>query len=180
MNAKRKEKALKSIEGLSHEDAVYALQNDPSAYTEDEQKEIIAARAGNPKPTPAPVNPLKQQLSQFEYSGRFEGKDFLEYNRLTATLIMDQKYDFDVVRVRPIKAVRYEGVKDSPIDIVGVEILDATPIKTTRIPAKMMRDFNGMLEEGSKGQYFTIIGGHFGNISGTGSYGEYYLLNKNQ
>ena len=57
MNAPRKNAALKSIEGLGIEDALFALQNDPKKYTADEVGEIMTA-AGHEGPSlPATTQP---------------------------------------------------------------------------------------------------------------------------
>jgi hypothetical protein len=109
-------------------------------------------------------------LSRFDYSN-MKGQMFEDYNKLINTLKHNDFYDFETMKVRAVKKVRYKGVQGSPIDIVGFELKEIKPINTTRIPLKYALEMNGRMTPDEEGNYY-LTGGQFENS------GIYYLLKK--
>ena len=132
----------------------------------------------------APVNSpnAKLDLSGFRYKnerGQFTGEDFKRYVELVGDrsyleitdegekpvygqLKLDDQYDFVLFKAKPIRKARYVGIKDSPIDYVGIEIVNDQPIHTSRMSIKSVLEFNAQ-----------ILNQH--SIAG---HGKYYLLKK--
>jgi hypothetical protein len=73
-------------------------------------------------------------------------------------------YDFELYAVRPVRVERYPGLKDSPVDFVGLTLRNTTPEHKTRIPVKIAKEYNGQ-----------ILNQH--SIAG---HGKYYLLAKSK
>lgn len=84
--------------------------------------------------------------------------------QVVGQLRQDQELVFEQYRAKPVRRPRYIGVKDSPIDFVGIELVNTKPEHTTKIPVKVALEFNAQ-----------ILNQH--SIAG---HGRYYLLAKNQ
>jgi hypothetical protein len=128
-----------------------------------------------------PSSPNSQlNLSQFNYEG-LTGESFKEYVSLvgdrsfielndegratpvTGKLMLQDKYDFVLLPAVPVMKVRYPGVKDSPIDYVGIKAKTLQPIHKTRIPVSAALEYNAQ-----------IINQH-----SRAGHGKYYFLAKN-
>lgn len=142
-----------------------------------------------PSPSPRTTNQAKGpndalDLSGFKYKdekGEFKGASFRKYVELVGDksfTVIDEEtnevrpvngqlrqgdmYDFVLYKVRPVRRRRYAGMDDSPMDYVGIQILNDQPIHTSRMPVGTVLEFNSqILNEHS-------IAGH----------GKYYLLKK--
>lgn len=82
--------------------------------------------------------------------------------QVVGQLQQDKEYDFELYRAKPIRRPRYVGVKDSPMDFVGIELVNTKPEHKTRIPVKVALEANAQ-----------ILNQH--SIAG---HGRYYLLVK--
>ncbi len=115
-------------------------------------------------------------LSRFDYSN-LKGDAFKEYLLLVAGLRLDDKYDFEEHVVNPIKEDRFEGVENSPVDVVGIRLKSpGNPERVTRMALKHALAFNGKIQETKTGKHFTISGGQW--TEHTNSRCVYYLLKK--
>jgi len=196
---KTKESAVNKYKALPPDQQRAALQTDINNYSQDDIEEILAAivtavmsPANQPgssvtlpqTPTPAagssPNAAVADQLSAFDYNN-LRGDAFKRYCLLVQSLPIEGKYDFEVYQVEVAKQVRYRGVKDSPIDMIGFRMVNTTPIHCTRIPVKYALTNNGRVEpfrdsEGKvEGDGFEVIGSQ---LEHNGRHGRYYLLKK--
>jgi hypothetical protein len=115
-------------------------------------------------------------LSEFDYK-QLKGESFKKYAELVGdaafrnidengeekpvpgTLLADKEYDFHQFRVRPIFKIRFPGVKDSPKDFVGMELVNDVPIHTTRISVKTARSLNAQItneHSRANGKYYLL------------------------
>lgn len=131
---------------------------------------------------PASTSPnASLDLSRFNYEEEIKGSDFKEYIELVGDraaafewddfgnplpvrgkLQLGELYDFELYRVEVLRAVRYKGVKDSPIDWIGIRVKDRKPVHSTRISVATAIEYNAQ-----------ILNAH--SIAG---HGKYYLLKK--
>lgn len=85
--------------------------------------------------------------------------DFVPIN---GKLMLNDMYDFQLFKTKPLRKQRYRGVADSPFDLVGLAIVSDTAIHTTRIPVKVALEHNRQI----------------GNAHSIAGHGTYYLLKK--
>jgi len=201
MNVKRKEAALRKIEQwktdgkvATADDARQLLEQDDSngIYPKEEIDEIIAAwelsiadtSEANDAPLPrvypkfgpdaskpsSPNAAIADKLAAFDYSN-LTGKNLTDYLEFHATLNWNTDYDYDYFRIDIKKEPRYEGVKDSPVDITGISLKESKPINTTRISAKTAATLNGVNLKKTR-QGTLIEGAQFENTK------KIYLLKK--
>jgi hypothetical protein len=81
---------------------------------------------------------------------------------ITSKLRQDDHYDFVLMRVDVVRKVRFPGVKDSPVDYVGLRVKDDTPIHTSRISVATALEYNAQIV----------------NAHGIAGHGKYYFLKK--
>lgn len=150
----------------------------PGTGTKPPEPNAPSNVAGSPVNSPN----AKLNLSGFSYKnqkGQFTGEDFKRYVELVGDrsyleitdegekavygqLKLDDQYDFVLFKARPIRKARYVGIKDSPIDYVGIEIVNDQPIHTSRMSIRSVLEFNAQ-----------ILNQH--SIAG---HGKYYVLKK--
>ncbi len=153
-------------------------------YSVEEIKEIFAAIDAPPSPekvakeekTASPNDAL--DLSEFNYK-LLKGESFKKYVELVGdrsyteivegevipvrgTLLENDQYDFEQYKVKPIRKMRYAGVEKSPMDYIGLELVNDTPIHVSRMTVKTALELNSQ-----------ILNQH--SIAG---HGKYYLLKK--
>jgi hypothetical protein len=96
------------------------------------------------EPTPEPEKPKGLDLSQFDYKN-LKGKSFTEYAKFVAKLNGNESHVFDVFKIDPIKQQRYKGMSGSPVDIIGIEIKNDTPIHSTKMALRNANTLNGIV-----------------------------------
>ncbi len=144
------------------------LKSEEYGYSEEEQKEIIdalhKANSGStssqpPASTGKPHDTIEPKAvkSQFNYDD-LKGEEFKNYMNHIKSLNGNEKRTFKLMRVEVIKKVRYKGIKDSPVDVIGVRIKDSKPIMTTLIPVKAATSQNGFIHEDEDGVFFELLG----------------------
>lgn len=122
-------------------------------------------------------------LSGFKYkdeNGEFSGDQFEKYVELVGDksfmkldrnrrpvpvngqLKQGDMYDFQLFKVRPIRVERFPGMPDSPMDYIGIQIVNDQPLHTSRMPVNTVLEFNSQ-----------ILNAH--SVAGNG---KYYLLKK--
>jgi hypothetical protein len=106
-------------------------------------------------------------LSQFDYKN-LKGDSFKEYAKFVSKIPNNQQFVFDVFTVDAIKQQRYKGMSGSPVDIIGVQIKNDTPIHSTKIALKHANTLNGIVidEDGN------VVSAQFENTK------RIYLLKK--
>lgn len=188
MHHMRLKKALETFQpkidaGATPDEITVELQKEEYGYTEEEQAEILKAlhaeNAGNGEtgtppeagtqgapPPPASVAPVGSsnpgnsegpKAPRFDYNN-LTGEEFKKYMNHIASLNGNDKRTFKLMRVEVIKKVRYKGIKDSPVDVIGVRIKDSKPIITTLIPVKAATVQNGFIREDEDGEFFELLG----------------------
>ena len=169
-------------EGSTREDIKLLMVEDE--VVEDESKEIFLAIDTPDEEAPViPVNNespnAKLDLSGFDYKS-LKGESFKHYvqlvgdknyqtknenGRYTAvegSLLLEENYDFQRFKAKPIRQERFEGMEGSPVDYVGIQILNDTPEHTTRITVGTALELNSQ-----------ILNSH-----ALANNGRYYLLKK--
>lgn len=123
-----------------------------------------------------PENPnAALDLTLFDYTN-LVGQPFIDYCKLVEGLPQREMFDFMVMRVEAVRKVRYKGIKDSPVDVVGIRIVDMKPIHPgTRITTKQVFEMNGHIRIDD--DVAEIIGGHF-QVGDPREIKQYYLLKK--
>lgn len=107
---------------------------------EDEEVKVI-------KQTNIGVNP---DLSGIDY-GNLAGGNFKKLIlEILGKLEWNKKYLFAEYKIETSTAERYEGVKDSPRDIISIRIKDTKPVKKTLMYAKDALSLNGVQVQQSK------------------------------
>lgn len=192
MNHQRKKAAVTKYaelhkNGATKEELVDALSSDEKEYTTEEVAEIYQAlvetnsdatgtKPPDPgtktsdnvtKPPPLPtkiasVNPNDNLgLANFDYKNLRDG-EWSKYQELVDSLPLYGQYDFHLFRAKPLFRDRYPGIKDSPVDMVGIEIKNDTPEHRTRVSVMVAKEFNGQIL----------------NQHSRAGHGKYYLLAK--
>jgi hypothetical protein len=169
-------------EGSTREDIKLLMAEDD--VLEDETKEIfLAIDTPEEETVLMPVNAdspnTKLDLSGFDYKS-LKGENFKKYvqlvgdknyqtknenGRYTAiegSLLLEDNYDFQRFKAKPIRQERFEGMEGSPVDYVGIQILNDTPEHTTRITVGTALELNSQ-----------ILNSH-----SLANNGRYYLLKK--
>lgn len=99
-------------------------------------------------------DPVKEQkgLSIPKFSTEaLKGDDFKNFMKFLQSIPGNTKLKFNLMKVEADKKVRYRGVPDSPMDIIGVRVRDAKPyLKETLIPVKHALIMNGYVHEYSE------------------------------
>ena len=122
-----------------------------------------------------PNEELLDALSKIDYAD-MTGQNYRDYCMLLQSLPERNNYNFAVMKVEPLKKVRYVGVKESPVDIVGVRIKDVKPvIAKTRVTPKQAMQANGKLVKIPDSDVYELIGGQFFNEGNN----QFYFLKKN-
>jgi hypothetical protein len=100
----------------------------------------------------------KIDLSKFNYKGNFDGEAYKsyielvegkkdEYGKVTeAGLTQTDLYDFVTYKAICIRKPLYPGLRDSPMAIVGIQIVNSEPVKTARTTLKRALTMNEQLE----------------------------------
>ncbi len=118
------------------------------------------------------------KLSKFNYKTLI-GEQFKEYVKLVGDrsfkeivdgvekgvigqLKENDLYDFELYKAKPVMMARYVGVPNSPLDFVGITIVNDTPEYSTRIPVKVALLHNAQIL----------------NAHSRAGHGKYYLLKK--
>ena len=147
-------------------------------FTDQEADEVIQALsvnaskpvAGKPKPKAKviaevpvfdPENPnisIADRLKAFNYEN-LEGEELAKYYELLDSLPHSEMYDFEVYKVDVLRQERFEGVPNSPIDVVGIVLESTKPVIRTRVYPKTAIAQNGRLERGRN--HFEIFGQQF-------------------
>lgn len=186
MNVNRKKAALKVYSPLlsekSIEEVTELIKADEKGYKDDEVAEIVAALQNPEKDKPlVPVSPNAElDLSGFDYKA-LTGKKFREYVELVGDrsyvefdaesgqekgvvgkLLQNESFDFELFKVEVVRKQRFPGVKDTPMDFIGVKVKSDTPEHKTRIPISHALEYNAQ-----------ILNAH--SLAG---HGKYYLLKK--
>lgn len=139
--------------------------------SEDDIKEVLSAIAEktlqdnkNKAPIAASVyievESILKEIKAMDYTN-LTYERFARYGELIQQLPIRMKFDFEVIKVTAIKEPRYEGVKDSPIDIIGIQIADPKPKHTTRIPTSLAIMQNGRIHWAKNKKFFEVIGAQF-------------------
>jgi hypothetical protein len=145
MHYKRLESALNKFSPLPEVDWEEAIKVDEANYTEEERAEILQ-HLKNPKaPSEKPSATAPQTTKKVaKYEGVIKDETFLALLNKMNGLMDNEKYPFGEFRVEVLKGERYEGLENSPVDIIGVRIKDSTPIKVTKSSWKSIRALNGI------------------------------------
>jgi hypothetical protein len=101
-------------------------------------------------------------LDEFNYES-LTGENFKEYVRLVGdrsyterndegkyvpvngSLLQNDKYDFILLPAVPVMVERFPGMKDTPIDYIGIKAKTLTPIHRTRIPVSTALEYNAQI-----------------------------------
>lgn len=158
--------------------------SDPANLSGDKDPE--PKKRKEPEKPKSPNDEIADELKQFDYKpastqGQFRGDAFKKYVELvgdTSFVVVDEEtgqalpvrgklqlekmYDFQLFKAKPVRKVRYVGVPESPVDYIGIEIVNDTPIHTTRISVQDALLYNAQIMNAHS------IAGH----------GKYYLLKK--
>lgn len=119
-------------------------------FKSDEITQINEALA---KLQPPPSKPQKEEtvtadetpdLSAFDYSN-LSRKSLIAYFQMIAGLKWNRKMMFQEYKVETRKAPRFRGVQGSPIDIVGVRLKDAAPVKERQMEVRAATTMNGVV-----------------------------------
>lgn len=172
----------------SEEDMKVLLADPENGYTAEEQEEVLAA-IKKPVESEAPKenNATNQAIPKLKAIGEeveipdFKPEDlanpkkFKEYVQWLLTVPGNTKLRFDLMKVESIREVRYEGVKDSPVDIVGIRIKDNKPyLSGTLIPVKHAVLHNGYIAEGKN--WFGLEGSQLADVMNTNK--MFYIVKK--
>lgn len=168
------------------EDDLKVLLADPeNGYTPEEQEEVLAAlkssqpdQNGSAESQPEPTLVKKEEgivIPDFKPEDLANPKKFKEYVQWLLTIPGNTKLKFDLMKVESIREVRYEGVKDSPVDIVGIRIKDNKPyLPGTLIPVKHAVLHNGYIAEGKN--WFGLEGSQLADVMNTNK--MFYIVKK--
>lgn len=192
MNNLRKKKALTLIESIKDDKEKVVDLLTKEEFANEEIAEILeeldkpappppASSARTTNQTKSPNDAL--DLSGFKYKdehGEFTGDQFEKYVELVGDrsfvkldrnrrpvpvngqLKQGDMYDFQLFKVRPIRVERFPGMPDSPMDYIGIQIVNDQPLHTSRMPVSTVLEFNSQ-----------ILNAH--SVAG---HGKYYLLKK--
>ena len=190
MNVKRKQKAIKLIGSKTDQQEIQDLLLE-NEFTLEEVGEVLKAKAAEPANENEdfipkigeydPKNPnASLDLSGFNFKS-IKGESFKNYVQLVGDknflvedeetnewhpingkLRLDDQYDFELYKVRPIRKKRYQGIENSPVDYVGLEIKDDAVIHTSRMPVKAALEHNLQIT----------------NAHSLAGHGKYYFLKK--
>lgn len=176
--------------GKSIDEITTELQVDENGYDQDEIQQILkeldpASGTPPPPPPPPPGTGTKgpdelAELASIDYKN-LKGEQFKKYVELVGDrsyrtvndetgeelpvvgkLRQDKSYEFEQYRAVPIFKSRFPGIKDSPMDFIGVELLRDKPEHTTKIPVSVALEFNAQIL----------------NQHSRAGHGKYYLLKK--
>lgn len=150
-------------EGKPIEDIKLAISLDEKGFDEAGVDEILAAVLGDTKGKPETKKEEKPRvksqsetlgLDRFDYRN-LKGESYEEYLKMvTEKLFAHVQYRFCCYKARPIKKERYPGLRDTPVDIIGVLIESDIPINRTKIEARHAIDLNKQL--GNSGMYYLL------------------------
>lgn len=154
-------------------------------YTNEEADEILAVvfapeKAQEEKKSD-PKNPnASLDLSGFDYK-KLNGDSFKKYVALVGDrsytefnaesgeekpingkLSLDDSYDFQLFRCKPVRKQRFPGVQGTPWDYVGLELVRDTPDHASRMTVRHALEFNAQIM----------------NAHSMAGHGKYYLLKK--
>jgi hypothetical protein len=108
--------------------------------------------AGNPAPekekATAPVAKAAEVAQptapQFNYKA-LEGKHYDEYQAYIASLPLFELRTFQCFKAEEVKKERFQGMPGSPWDVVGIRIVNDTPLHTSKINVKTANELNAQL-----------------------------------
>jgi hypothetical protein len=135
--------------------------------------------AANKSNTPAKAEPNKNHNAQIDLKGfdylNLKGEAWKKYLELvgdyfdpdekrhvTGSLQLYQLYDFKLYRAKPVIVERYPGIKDSPKDLVGIELVSEIHLNATRLELRHANDYNQQIL----------------NAHARAGHGKFYLLAK--
>lgn len=125
-----------------------------------EKKQLTVSECLKSYKAENPNECLKPILETFNYSN-LTGEEFERYNEFIQQLCPDngfadgsfKKFDFTQIWVKPVRKIRYPGLKGSPVDFIGIEPkkgadgLTAKPhIHKTRMELRHAKDLNKQVE----------------------------------
>jgi hypothetical protein len=194
LNANQINAALKKLKDLQGEELTTAIKDN---YPEDEATQIldsigVKGDAGDiPGTTQPPIDEtpivesakvadpseeIIKQLKAIDTKEGLKGADCKKYYELLNQLDGNVHLTFEVKKVDVIRDQRYEGVENSPVDLVGVIIKETKNIHTTKIPVKHALQFIGRLEFPMRKDpsYFNIVGSQIN--PGHPAVGRFYFV----
>lgn len=102
-----------------------------------------------------PQNPNAIIINDFDYNN-LKDEEWERYNELIDHLCPQlgvkehsgHAFDFELYRAKPIFKARYPGLRDTPYDLKGIELvgIDKRPIQKTRMEIRYVRDLNRQIE----------------------------------
>ena len=155
-------------DNFSDEDADEIIKALEANTGEEEPPKKAVEKVASPNAT------IAAKLAGFNYGENFKGESFAKYGELVQKLPHEKMFDFEVMKVEAITKVRYKGVKDSTVDIVGVRIIDSKPKMTTRVSPKVALAQNGQIVRDEDGEFFEVVGQQFHQRGN----GLFYFLKK--
>lgn len=182
LHHKTKESAIKKYSHLSSKttDLLAALKEDDNKYSDEDITEIVEAIVVKKTDTEPQKSLLV--LDGFDYEN-LSGESFKKYCLYVQSLQLEDRYVFEQYKVEAIKKVRFRGVKDSPIDIIGIKLVNTKPTTVTKIGVKHALIFNGRVLEiinndTKEVEGWELIGSQLADSANKNMH--YYLLKKNQ
>ena len=171
----------------SDDDLKVLLSDAANGFTQEEQEEVFAALKkgveeppkqtpeGGTSTVPQATTGSEIQIPDFEPADLANPVKFKEYVQWLLSIPGNTKLKFDLMKVESIREVRYEGVKDSPVDIVGIRIKDNKPyLGGTLIPVKHAVQHNGYIAEGKN--WFALEGSQLADVMNTNK--MFYIVKK--
>ena len=163
--------AVKKFSGIPEIELREAIASDEAKYSPEDIDEIIKA-INNPAPDDEKAAPAKAKT--IKYEGEIKNEEFLNLVKKMHGLKEREKYAFGEFRVEVLREERYEGIKDTPIDIVGIRFKDTKPMKVTKTDWKTIKSLNGINSFTTKKDELCITDAQFAS-SGRPGEGRIYL-----
>lgn len=86
----------------------------------------------------------KNAKPKFDYKA-LEGKHLEDYHAHVASLPLFEQRQFQCFKAEQVRKERYPGMPGSPWDVVGIRIINDTPVHTTKISIKTANELNAQL-----------------------------------
>jgi hypothetical protein len=90
---------------------------------------------------------------KFDYKN-LTGENFKKYEAYVHGLPWHDMHDFLVYKVNPVITERYSGLKDTPKDMTGIDIINDRPIHQTRVDVKTALEMNAQVR--NSGRYYLL------------------------
>ncbi|MDP4264917.1 MAG: hypothetical protein Q8941_20480 [Bacteroidota bacterium] len=111
----------------------------------------------NAKPLQPAAPPI--EIKKFDFKN-LTGDNWTAYLAFIDTLPWGRHFKFSLYAAVPIMKERYPGLKDTPIDMVGLTIKNDVPVNTSSIPIRIAKEYNAqILNEHSRagnGRYYLL------------------------